>query len=82
MQGAVNWTEEQGVGLNWDESAGQYIAEKENSDGTTNIIWMEEPRSLELKIRAVKESGAAGAAGWRLGTETKEVWPLLQELTK
>ena len=82
MQGAANWTEEQGVGLNWDESAGQYIAEKENSDGTTNIIWMEEPRSLELKIRAVKESGAAGAAGWRLGTETKEVWPLLQELTK
>ena len=33
-----------------------------------------EPKSLDLKMKAVIDGGAAGMAFWKLGMETAAVW--------
>ena len=77
MKGAAEWVQKNGVELTWDEALGQYRGSVTSEDGTERLIWMEESRSLELKTRALKESGAAGIACWRLGQEEPEVWNVI-----
>jgi spore germination protein YaaH len=37
-------------------------------------VWFESPRSLEAKLELVGKYGLAGAAGWRLGHESPDIW--------
>lgn len=57
----------------WDDTVGQYYAEF-IKDGKTYRIWMEEERSLELKLQKMKEYGLAGVSFWKLGLEREETW--------
>lgn len=77
MKGAAEWVRKNGVELVWDEALGQYRGSVTAEDGTERLIWMEESRSLGLKAEALKESGAAGIACWRLGQEEPEVWKVI-----
>ena len=77
MKGAAEWVRKNGVELVWDEALGQYRGSVTAEDGTERLIWMEESRSLGLKAEALKESGAAGIACWRLGQEEPEVWEVI-----
>ena len=38
---------------------------------------MEEARSMELKVSALKEYSTAGIACWRLGQETEDIWEVI-----
>jgi len=40
-------------------------------------LWMEETRSLGLKMDLIKKYDLAGVAGWRLGLETSDVWDVI-----
>ncbi|MDU0939710.1 MAG: glycosyl hydrolase family 18 protein [Clostridiales bacterium] len=60
----------------WDEKTGQNIASY-SKDGIDYKIWMEDARSLQLKIDAGRSRNIAGIAFWRLGYDTADVWRLV-----
>ena len=63
------------------DRAGQYYFSYEK-DGKQYRVWQEEARSLELKLGLVEQYGLAGAAGWRKGFESQDIWSLLQQQLK
>ena len=76
MLKAAALLEEHGAELTWDEELGQYYGEYEE-DGSTYRIWLEDVRSVTLKIQKVAEYGIAGAAFWKLGLEDPDVWDVI-----
>ena len=66
-----------GAKAEWDETAKQYYAEWKGSDGATYKIWLEEEKSLEEKLKLMKENKLAGTAAWKLGFETSDIWELI-----
>lgn len=76
MQDAYNYAQQGGFEITWDEESGQYYAERKIT-GATEMIWLEEERSLGLKLELIREYGLAGVAGWRLGFEPASVWELM-----
>ena len=73
---AEKWLESNEVELTWDEETGQYYGELDTEEGLVRL-WMEESRSLGLKMEQIKENDLAGVAGWRLGLETPEIWDII-----
>ena len=67
--------------VRWDEKAGQYFAQYEES-GDQYKIWLEDPRSIALKASLVSKYRLAGTAAWRRGFEDEAVWPVLQDMIK
>ena len=68
ISSAKEWVETNQVELYWQEDLGQYYGELEK-DGVNYEIWMEEERSLELKMQLIRDNGLAGVACWRLGLQ-------------
>ena len=67
---------ENNVNLKWDEEVGQYVGEI-TINKVTKYIWVEDERSMKLKIDAIKEADIAGVAVWKLGLEPKEIWKII-----
>lgn len=76
---AKNWIDENGIEMTWDEEIGQLFGEKASSVETKSI-WMEEERSLQLKMDYMKEKDLAGVAVWKLGLEPKEIWDVIKAI--
>jgi spore germination protein YaaH len=53
----------------WDDENKIYVYETDNS-----CIYIEEKTSIKEKIKVIQEYDLAGAAIWRLGFETADVW--------
>lgn len=62
-----------GAQITWLEDCGQNYAQYE-VDGITYKIWLEDARSLDLKLQVMKDLKLAGAAFWKAGMETADVW--------
>ena len=77
ISSAKEWVETNQVELYWQEDLGQYYGELEK-DGVNYAIWMEEERSLELKMQLIRDNGLAGVACWRLGLEPADVWDVVK----
>lgn len=73
MQEAWNMVSANGVEPTWSDEDGQYYAEYVN-DGVTYKIWLEDTRSLELKLQAATDNGLAGVAFWKLGFDDASLW--------
>lgn len=73
---ARKWIEESGMELSWNEETGQYYGELE-SESTKTQLWMEETRSLGLKMDLIRQYDLAGVAAWKLGMEPAEVWDVI-----
>ena len=73
---ATKWVSESGMDLTWDDSLGQYYGRLDSQNGEQQL-WMEETRSLGLKMDLIKKYDLAGVAGWRLGLETSDVWDVI-----
>ena len=41
------------------------------------MIWLENEKSLEPKLKLMKEHKLAGTAAWALGQEKAEIWDLI-----
>lgn len=78
MWEAENYLEENGMTRNWDNEAGQYYSELLTGDSYIQV-WLEDAKSLALKLALIREKELAGAAAWKLGLETGEVWPVLAD---
>lgn len=74
---AKKWVEDNNVDLTWKEDLGQYYGEVYNADGQ-QYIWLEEERSMGLKIGKIKEYGLAGVACWKLGFEPADIWDVVK----
>ncbi|QXM06429.1 glycosyl hydrolase family 18 protein [Crassaminicella indica] len=73
--------DEKNATIIWNEEAGQYYAQY-NEDGAVYKIWLEDPRSIALKLSLVEKYDLAGTAAWRRGYEDAKVWAVLQEIIK
>ena len=76
MSAASNWVKENNVNLIWDDKVGQYVGQI-SVGNATEYIWMEDEKSMKLKIDAVREADLAGVAVWKLGLEPKEIWDVI-----
>ena len=76
MSSAEAKVSEAGAELTWDEETKQDFATWE-SGGATYKIWLENEKSLEPKLKLMKEHKLAGTAAWALGQEKAEIWDLI-----
>ena len=67
--------------LQWNQESGQTYAEYKKG-GAIYKIWLEDEKSINLKSSLVHKYELAGAASWRRGFETKEVWEVLNNNLK
>lgn len=77
MQNAMDNLNKAGAVAIWDETTGQYFGSYENSDGSVVKIWLEEEKSVEEKMKLVKQYNLAGVAQWKLGLERSSVWSVI-----
>ena len=62
-----------GAQITWLDDCGQNYAQYE-VDGVIYKIWLEDAQSLDLKLQVMKNQNLAGAAFWKAGMETADVW--------
>ncbi len=77
MKNEQEFIDAHGIELSWDESLGQYAGSAED-DSNRYYIWVEDAASLENKLSLIGEYSLAGAAGWRLGMQSDDVWSVWQ----
>lgn len=64
-----------GAKASWSAEAGQDVVEYESpEEGKNYKIWIENEKSLEEKLKVMRENGLAGAAYWKLGLERESAW--------
>ena len=66
------------VALYWQDELGQYYGEL-TGENSVQQIWMEDERSLGLKMELIDRYGLAGVACWKLGLDTEAVWDVVNE---
>lgn len=76
MEEAEDTVKSAGAETVWDEKTRQNYAEWE-TDGGTYKIWLEDSKSIEEKLKLIKENNLAGVAEWRLGWEKSGIWDLI-----
>lgn len=74
---AKDWAERKDVELIWQDDLGLYYGVIDD-DGVRKQVWMEEERSLALKMELIREYDLAGVACWKLGFEPASVWDVIQ----
>ncbi|MDR1132544.1 MAG: glycoside hydrolase [Synergistaceae bacterium] len=68
---------ETGAALQWQGDKGQNYFQYV-SDDKTYKIWVEDERSIALRMSVLNEFRLAGAAFWRKGFEKPEIWPVIE----
>ncbi|MEY8354443.1 glycosyl hydrolase family 18 protein [Lachnospiraceae bacterium 54-53] len=70
---AKEWVSENNVELYWQDELGQYYGELQSEEGLKKL-WMEEERSIGLKMNLIRQYDLAGVACWKLGFEPAQLW--------
>ncbi|MDF2887934.1 MAG: glycoside hydrolase family 18 [Lacrimispora sp.] len=68
-----DWVTENDVKLYWQEELGQYYGELQTKEGK-KTVWLEEERSIGLKMNLIRQYDLAGVACWKLGFEPADLW--------
>lgn len=68
---------ETGAQKQWLGATGQHYVEY-SQEGARFRIWVEDESSMALRLELVKKRGLAGAAFWRKGFETPEIWETIE----
>lgn len=76
LEAARKWVDENQVSLYWQDELGLNYGEL-MTDGGVQTIWMEDERSLELKMNLIRKYNLAGVAGWKLGLDTEDIWDIV-----
>lgn len=78
MPNAEKFIKEKNLNLIWDENARQHYAGY-FEDGALKKIWFENATSIKEKAALVNELNLGGAAVWRRGFETEDIWGIISE---
>ena len=78
MVEARKFVEDHDMKREWDNTAGQYYAEKQTKSKLYQI-WMEEKKSVERKLDLMEDHNLSGVAVWLLGLETNDVWDVIED---
>lgn len=78
MAAARAKVDEAGAELTWNDELKQNYATW-TVENTTYEIWLEDEKSIEEKLKLMKEHKLAGTSAWALGQESPEVWNLIQK---
>ncbi|MFR1833273.1 MAG: glycosyl hydrolase family 18 protein [Lachnospiraceae bacterium] len=76
IEKAQKWIEENQVELYWQDSLGQYYGEK-GIEGGSQYLWMEEEKSLKLKMDVIRDNDLGGVGCWKLGFEPASIWDII-----
>ena len=60
----------------WDAVSGQYFATYQKG-GATYKIWLEDARSIKLRVELANKYNLAGVASWKLGMEKQGIWEVI-----
>lgn len=77
---AKQWISDNHVELYWQEELGQYYGEADSEEGK-KMIWMEEEKSIALKMELIRDRQLAGVACWKLGLESPEIWDVITPIS-
>ena len=80
MQEASEYLIKNDIQTTWNDKTGQYYAEFEQ-DGSTYSIWMEDNKSLDLKLQVFEDNKLAGVSFWKLGFEPSSIWDTIAKYT-
>ena len=76
MDAAWQWINAHNVAVEWNEETCQNYGEY--TDGTSLFqVWLEDEKSIEVKLNIMEKYGIGGVAGWRLGFERPPVWDVI-----
>lgn len=78
IKNAKAWVQENQVELYWQEELGQYYGEHQGDEGM-QYIWLEEEKSIGLKMEEISKADIAGVACWKLGFEPEGIWDIIME---
>lgn len=77
MDAAQQWVNAHNVVVEWDEETCQNYGEY--TDGISLYqVWLEDEKSIEVKLNIMEKYGIGGVAGWRLGFERPSVWDVVE----
>ena len=77
IEASLKWVLEKNLSPKWNEELGQNYVELISSS-ESYYMWLEDEKSLELKMKLIKENSLAGVAVWRLGLEPSSVWSIIR----
>ncbi len=72
------WVKSNKVSLSWQEENGLFYGQIMDKKEGKKEIWMEEERSLGLKMDLIREMDLAGVACWKLGFEPADIWDVVK----
>ncbi|MCF0136507.1 MAG: hypothetical protein HUJ69_08825, partial [Lachnospiraceae bacterium] len=64
----------------FDEETGMNFYSGYDDDGNYMRIWMEDPTSIEWRLKMALDTDLAGIAAWRIGLQNWEVWDVYEQL--
>lgn len=76
MGTAERLLQENGVTPIWNDALGQYYGEY-MKDGSKYLVWLEEEKSIGLKMQLIKDYELAGVAEWSLGLAKDSIWEVI-----
>ncbi|GHU74824.1 hypothetical protein FACS1894188_04310 [Clostridia bacterium] len=83
MDGGRKFFEDKGAVFGWVEDIGSYYAEYstvEDGVSVTYKTWLEDPTSIEEKLRIYDKYDLAGVACWKRGLENDSVWDSIKRV--
>lgn len=66
----------------YDSDAKQNVGDYTDGNGYKHLVWLEDTASMAWRMDIVKSSGLKGAAAWRLGFETPDIWNVIKSKLK
>ncbi len=73
MEMAEEYVAAHNIEVEWDEATCQNYGEYTSGD-TLHQVWLEDEKSIQVKLNIMDKYGIGGVAAWRLGFEKPEIW--------
>lgn len=77
MEMAEEYVANHNIQVEWDDATCQNYGEYTNGDSLYQV-WLEDEKSIEVKLNIMQKYGIGGVASWRLGFEKPEIWDKIE----
>lgn len=77
MEMAEEYVANHNIQVEWDAETCQNYGEYTSGDSLYQV-WLEDEKSIEVKLNIMQKYGIGGVASWRLGFEKPEIWDKIE----